>query len=147
MLVVVDRFNKMAHFLPYKSTNDASHIVDLFFKEVIRIHGLALNIFLYRDVEFVGHFWRNLWRKIGTNLSFSSAYHPQDNGKIEVVNRTLVNLLRSLTRKHGEKWDAIIPQFEFSCNDSINRSTRKLPFQVVCGIHPRGILELRDKSS
>lgn len=38
----------------------------------------------------------------------------------------------------------IIPQAEFYYNDSTNRSTRRIPFEVVYGIHPRGILELKD---
>ena len=93
VFVVVDRFSKMAYFLPCKSTNDASHDVDLFFKEVIRIHELPLNIVLDRDVKFVGHFWRTLWRKLGTNLSFSSTYNPQIDRHKKVVNRTLGNFL------------------------------------------------------
>ena len=147
VFVVVDRFRKISLVLPWKLTNDASHIENLFFKEVIRIHGLPLNIVSDRDVKFVGHFWRNLWRKLGTNLSFSSAYHPQIDGQIEVINRTLGNLLRTLTRKHTAKWDVILTQDEFAFNDSINRSIGKSPFQVVYGIHPRRIFELRDMSS
>lgn len=77
--VVVDMFSKMAHFLPCKSTKDASYIVDLFFKELVQIHGFSLNIVSDRDGRFVGHFWRTLWKKLGTNLSFSSAYNPQTN--------------------------------------------------------------------
>ena len=99
----------MAHFLPCKSTYDASHIVDLFFKEVVRIYWLPLNIVSDKDVKFVGHFWRTLWRKLGTNLSFSSAYDPQTDGQTEVLNRTLGNLLRTLTRQHVAKWDVILP--------------------------------------
>ena len=38
---IVERFSKMAHFVPCKSTNDASQISNLFFKEVDRIHGLS----------------------------------------------------------------------------------------------------------
>jgi hypothetical protein len=42
-----------------------------------------------------------------------------------------------------------MPQAEFAYNDSPNRSTGKIPFQIVYGMHPRGISELRiwDKMS
>lgn len=128
VFVVVDKFSKMAHFMPCKSTNDASHIADLFFKEVVRIHGLPSSIVSDGDVRFVAQFWRILWKKLGTNLSFGSTYHPQTYRKIEVVNRSLGNLLRCLTKQHGQAWDIILPQAEFVYNDSANRSTGKSHF-------------------
>lgn len=54
--------------------------------------------------------------------------------------------MRFLTRQHGEKWDSILPQAEFAYNDTINRSTGKSPFQIMYGLHPRGVLELRKLS-
>lgn len=116
----------------------------MFFKEIVRIHGLPLNIVTDRDSMFAGHFWRTLWKKLGTLLSFSSTYHPQTDGQTEVVNRSLGKLLRYLTKQHGEAWDMIIPQAEYAYNDSTNMITGRSPFEIVYGVHPRGILELRD---
>jgi hypothetical protein len=85
----------------------------------------------------------DLVEEVGDKFSFSSTYHPQTDGQTEVVNQSLGNLLRSLVTEHNSQWDQILPQAEFAYNDSPNRSTGKSPFQIVYGMHPRGISELR----
>jgi len=143
IFVVVDEFSKMEHFIPCHKTRDFTHIANLFFKEIMRLHGLSRSIVSDKDTKFVGHFWRALWKKMGKNLSYSSTYHLETDGHNEVVNRSLGNLLRSLVIEHNSQRDQILPQAEFSYNDSPNRSTGKIPFQIMYGMHPRGILELR----
>jgi hypothetical protein len=108
--VVVEIFSKLEHFIPCKNTNDATHIASLFFKEVVRLHGLPRSIVSDRDTKFFGHFWRTLWKKMGIDLSFSSSYHPQTNGQTKVVNISLGNLLRSLVTEHHSQWDQILSQ-------------------------------------
>jgi hypothetical protein len=123
ILVVVDRFSKMAHFIPCQKTNDTTHIANLFFKEFVRLHNLPRSIVSDQDTKFIGNFWRTLWKKLGKSLSFISAYHPQIDGQTKVVNRSLGDSLRNLVTEHHSQWDHILPQEKFAYNDSLNRST------------------------
>ena len=77
-----------------------------------------------------------------TTLNFSSAYHPQTDGQIEVVNRSLGNLLRSLASDHLKSWDQRLYQAKFAYNCSLNRSTSFSPFVITYGYNPRASLDL-----
>ena len=108
---------------------------------------LPRSIISDRDNKFVGYFWKTLWKKMGTELKFSSTFHPQIDGRIEVVNRSLGNFLRCLVGNKPSNWEMVLAQAKFAYNNFVNRSTGKTPFEIVIGMHPRGISYLRDVSS
>ncbi|BFG21902.1 hypothetical protein CerSpe_081760 [Prunus speciosa] len=121
---------------------DASNIAHIYFQEIVKLHGIPTTITSDRDTKFVGHFWRTLWRKMGTRLQFSSAHHPQTDGQTEVVNRTLGNLLRSLVSSNKTGWSDVLPHAEFAYNQSKNRSIGMSPFEAVYGRSPSSPIDL-----
>lgn len=108
------------------------------------MHGISRSIVFDRDTKFVGHFWRTLWKKLDNHLIFILAYHPQMDGQIEVVNRSLGNMLRCLVGNTPSNWDMALTHTKFAYNDSPNNSTGLIPFYIIYGMHPSSVFELRD---
>lgn len=142
IFVVVDRFSKMAYFIPCSKTNDASHIAKLYFQNVVSHRGVPKTIVSDRDVKFTSYFWKTLWILMGTRLLFSAAYHPQTDGQTEVVNRSLGNLLRCLVGDRKSTWDLLLPHAQLSYNNSKNRSTGMSPNEIVHGYNAPVPLDL-----
>ncbi|PKU81890.1 hypothetical protein MA16_Dca003907 [Dendrobium catenatum] len=132
----------MAHFIACKKTFDALNIAKLFFKEVVRLHGVPRSLTSDRDVKFLSHFWRELWKRFKTRLQLSFSYHPQTDGQTEVVNRTLGNLLRCLVQEQPKSWDEVLCQAEFAFNSMPNRSTGKCSFSIVYTKMPNNVLDV-----
>lgn len=80
-------------------------MAQLYLWEVYQLYGLPLSIVFDLDTRFLSHFWKCLWRISNTKLDFNNAYLPQTDGQIEVVNRSLGGLLKSLVGEHLKLWD------------------------------------------
>jgi hypothetical protein len=78
-------------------------------------------------------FWERLHETLGSQLHFSSAYHPQTYGQTERVNQILEDMLRSCASQYGRSWDKSLSYAEFSYNNSFQESLKMAPFEMLYG--------------
>ena len=133
IMVVVDKLSKMAHFIPTRTTVTAPQAADLYWREVVRYHGIPSAIVSDRDSRFTSNFWQALWKMMGTGLSMSTSYHPQTDGQTERVNRVLEEMLRSYVNDHMTDWDECLVAAEVAVNSSQHSSTGYSPYYLNNG--------------
>jgi hypothetical protein len=137
IMVVVDRLTKMVHLMPCRTTITAPQVASLFWREVVRLHGVPSSIVSDRDPRFTSNFWQELWRLMGTNLDMSTSYHPQTDGQTERVNRLMEEILRSYVKNDGSDWDLHLTAAEIAINTSQHSSTKFTPFHLNHGFDMR----------
>ena len=81
IMVIMDRFTKYATFVPTSADCKVDEAARLFFKNVVKLWGLPKSIISDRDPRFTGKFWRELLKLLGTDLNFSTSFHPQSDGQ------------------------------------------------------------------
>jgi len=136
IVVFVDKLTKMTHLVPTKTTISAPQLAEMFYKEIIRLHGIPKSIVSDRDPRFTSKFWKCLWKLLGTKLAMSTAYHPQTDGQTERMNRTLEDMLRAYVNFEQDNWDEHLTAAEIAINNSQQASTRFSPYYLNYGRHP-----------
>jgi hypothetical protein len=104
ILSVVDRFSKYCHFIPFAHPYTTTSVAQVFFTDIVRLHGVPQSIVSDRDLVFTSTFWRELMQLMGTKLHMTSAFHPQSDGQTEATNRIIVMYLRCFTRDRPRQW-------------------------------------------
>ena len=91
--VVVDRFTKMAHFIPMTEKVSEEDLIDLHMKNVWKHHGLPLVHLTDQHGNFTSKYVQKMFKALGIEQRFSSAYHPQTQGQVENLNGWLETFL------------------------------------------------------
>jgi hypothetical protein len=131
--VIIDRLTKVAHFIPVKTTFGGATLARIYLKEIVRLHGIPRKIVSDRGTQFTSKFWTSLQKAMGTELDFSTAYHPQIDGQTERVNKVLEDLLRACVLAFDRSWESSLPYTEFSYNNNYQASIKMSPFEALYG--------------
>ena len=112
---------------------DAAQSAQLVFRHWVIPYGLPAVIVSDRDPRFVGEFWRELWRLLGTQLRFSTAGHPQTDGRSENRQRSLLTIMRHRVNFQQSDWDEQLRLATVALNTTVSTATGLTPFQVMFG--------------
>src|ERR1700722_1443007 len=136
ILVVIDSFTKMAHFIPTREDIDAPGVAELFLNYVWKLHGTPDSVVSDRGAVFASRFLKELYHRLQIKPRLSTAYHPQTDGQTERVNQVLENFLRTYTSHRQDNWAELLPFAEFAYNNVPHSATGFSPFFANTGRHP-----------
>ncbi|CAN6700746.1 unnamed protein product [Malus baccata var. baccata] len=105
----------------------------LFISQIVKYHGVPVNIISDRDPRFTSKFWIAFQEALGTRLLYSTAYHPQTNGQSERTIQTLEDMLRSSVLQFGDSWHDFLDLMEFAYNNSYHSSIGMAPLETLYG--------------
>jgi hypothetical protein len=126
----------MSHFIAMP-TITAPATATAFMDQVVRLHGLPLDIVSDRGSQFVSTFWSALTDALGVTLSLSTTAHQQTDGQSERTIQTMEQYLRHFVAYLQDDWSAHLAMAEFAFNNSRNASTNKSPFEANYGYTPK----------
>ena len=93
--VIVDWLTKSAHFLAVRMTFTLKEFYKLYMRDIVRLHGVPVSIVSDRDLRFTAHFWKSFQKAMGTQLTMSTAFHPQTDGQSKRTIQVLEDMLRA----------------------------------------------------
>ena len=74
--MVVDRLIKYTHYIGIKKTESSKQIIEVFCKNIYKLHGFPKIIVSDRDVKFTSNFWKEFCKQVEITLNMSLVYHP-----------------------------------------------------------------------
>ncbi len=136
ILNIVDHYTKQIHLFPVTSQITADGVASIYFEQVFPLHGIPKKIISDRGPQFAARSMRALYKRLGIDAGFTTAYHPQANGQVERKNQEVEVYLRLFISKRQDDWVNLLPTAEFVINSRLNSATGTTPFELLYGYTP-----------
>jgi hypothetical protein len=144
---VVGSLTKFAHFFTIATNFSAAQVVELFFREIFRLHGLPKTIVSDRDSWFMSTFWQELFWLVGMALTPSTNYHPQTNGQTGIVNKWVEGYLRNYVAGQQKAWVRWLHLGEYCYNTTQHMSIGMSPFKALYSYDPFSFVDISFRDS
>ncbi|KAK3040172.1 hypothetical protein RJ639_028422 [Escallonia herrerae] len=135
-MVIVDRFSKYATFVASSADCIAEEAARLFFRHVVKYWGIPKFIVSDRDPRFTRKFWTELFKLLGSELHFSTSFHPQTDGQTERANTLLECYLQHFVSANQKDRARLLDVAYFSYNLMRSEATNQSLFEITIGQQP-----------
>ena len=134
LLVAQDYFTKWPIAIPMPDQK-----ADRISRELVKIfatYGQPEMIHSDQGKNFESTILSQVLKAFDISKTRTTAYHPQGDGMVERLNRSLLQLLRSYVSKYSD-WEYYLPLVLYAYRTSVHSSTNVSPFALMYGRQPK----------
>ena len=148
-LVIIAMFSKWIEVFPTGKA-DAAAVAKALLMEIIPRWGIPRKFFSDRGTHFVNKVLEEVSKKLGIEMKFHCAYHPQSGGAVERVNGTLKSQLTKVMGATELDWVKALPIVLTGIRGRVHSVTALSPYEVITGrpmsigCHPPGLMLDKD---
>ena len=135
IVVVTDLFSKWVEAFPVKCT-DSETLASLLVTKIVYRYGVPSYLHSDQGANLTSNLMAAVCKHLGIAQKRTSAYHPQGNGQVERLDRTLESMLAKVVSEHQTDWDYHLPQLLFAYRTAIHDTTGFTPFHITFGCSP-----------
>ena len=136
-VVAIDKFSRFTFLKGCSLSITAKETAAFLLERVFPVLGIPKKVISDRGPQFTAVLWKEFLKALGAKGALAAAHHPQSDGLSERTVRTFIHLLRSYTVEVQDRWEEMLPLFEFAINSSVCSSTGYSPYVALFGRQPK----------
>ena len=109
---------------------EAVTVADVLVKEYVCRFGVPLSLHSDQGRNFESNVFQEMCELLGIRKTRTTALHPQSDGLVERVNRTLESQLSKFVDRNQKDWDHLLPFMMMALRSAIQESTRSTPAKL-----------------
>ena len=141
LLIIADYFTKWPEAYPLPN-QEATTVAKVLVNEMICRFGVPLEIHSDQGRNFESALFQEMCRLLGMTKTRTTPLHPQSDGMVERMNRTIEAQLSMFVQDHQRDWDEFIPLLMMAYRSSIHDTTKCSPAKLMLGRELRLPLDL-----
>ena len=130
ILVVVNRFTKMTHYVSITKTISAENLTKIFMRKIIKLHDIFASVITDRNTIFTSKFYSILVYCLKIKHKLSTIFHSQIDDQTKKLNVFMKQYFRAYVNFEQDDWVILLLMIEFVYNNSINASIGCSSFEV-----------------